>query len=118
VLGFLGEGNSFRGTMDLVAGFRVDGRVSGSVRSPSTLVVGPTGEIESADLRVKTLSVSGVVRGRLLIADRLEIRRGGRVLGDVTLKRPGGLVLEPGSILDGTVRIAGPEETDPARREG
>jgi cytoskeletal protein CcmA (bactofilin family) len=74
VLGFLGEGNRIDGEIHLTAGFRVDGRVSGSVRSPSTLVVGPTGEIESADLRVKTLSVSGLVRGRLRIGERLEVR--------------------------------------------
>jgi cytoskeletal protein CcmA (bactofilin family) len=107
VSGFLGGGNQIEGEIDLTAGFRVDGRIVGRVRSPSTLVVGPTGEIESNDLRVKTLSVSGLVRGTLRIEDQLEIRRGGRVFGDVTMDRPGGVVLEPGAVFDGTVRIVG-----------
>jgi cytoskeletal protein CcmA (bactofilin family) len=117
VLGFLGEGNSIRGEIDLVAGFRVDGALFGRVSSPSTLVVGPTGTIDSADLSVKTLSVSGAVRGRLRIGDQLEVRRGGRVLGDVILERPGALVLEPGSIFHGTLRVAASEDAGAPRNE-
>ncbi len=110
VLGFLGSGNRVEGTIELATGLRVDGRLAGTVRSPSTLVVGPTGEIESSDLEVHALSVSGLVRGKLRVADRLEIRRGGRVFADVTMGRAGGVVLEPGAAFDGTIRIAPPED--------
>lgn len=110
VLGFLGEGNSIVGTVELQSGFRVDGRIVGPIRSPSTLVVGPSGEIESDDLHTKALSVSGLVRGKLHVEERLEIRRGGRILGEVTLGGPG-LVMEAGAAFDGTVRIVPGTET-------
>ena len=105
VFGFVGSGNRIEGIIELTTGLRVDGRIAGRVRSPSTLVVGPTGEVESDDLHVQTLSVSGLVRGKLRVAERLEIRRGGRVFGEVTMERAGGVVLEPGACFDGTVRV-------------
>jgi len=112
IFGFLGAGNRIEGNLDLATGLRLDGRVAGRVRSPSTLVVGPTGEIESDDLSVKTLSVSGLVRGKLRIGERLEIRRGGRVFAEVTMGSPGGVVLEPGAVFDGTVKIEGATPED------
>ena len=105
VFGFVGTGNRIEGIIELTTGLRVDGRIAGRVRSPSTLVVGPTGEVESDDLHVQALSVSGLVRGTLHVAERLEIRRGGRVFGEVTMERAGGIVLEPGAFFDGTLRI-------------
>ena len=108
VLGFVGEGTVIEGAVELEGGFRVDGRIAGRLHSSSTLVVGPTGEVASDDLRVKTLSVSGRVRGRLSVEDRVEIRRGGRVEGVLDLGRAG-FVIEPGGSFDGTIRIAGGE---------
>ena len=35
VLGFLGEGDSIEGKIELRGGLRIDGRIVGSVRSPS-----------------------------------------------------------------------------------
>lgn len=110
VLGFLGEGDSIAGTVELRGGLRIDGRIEGSVRSPSTLVIGPSGEVVADDLRVRGLSVSGRVRGKIRVEDRLEIHRGGRVEGTVELGRAG-FVIEPGGGFEGTVRIV---ESDPA----
>lgn len=104
-LGFLGEGSSLVGDLVLEGGFRVDGRVTGRICSPSTLIVGPPGKVDTEELRVKTLSVSGLVSGRLIVQDRLEIHRGGRVCGAVTLSAPG-FVMEQGGYFEGTVEIA------------
>jgi cytoskeletal protein CcmA (bactofilin family) len=104
VLGFLGEGTVIQGSVDLEGGFRVDGRISGPVHSLSTLVVGPTGEIASEDLRVRTLSVSGQVRGKARVEERLEIRRGGLVEGAIEIGRAG-FVIEPGGRFEGTIRL-------------
>jgi cytoskeletal protein CcmA (bactofilin family) len=106
IQGFLGEGASLTGEIVLQGGFRIDGRLVGRVRSPGTLVIGPTGDVESEELRVGSLSVSGCVRGDLHVVERLEIHAGGRVQGTVTLSRPG-LVITPGGCFDGVVRMTG-----------
>ena len=105
VLGFVGEGTVIEGIVELQGGFRVDGRIAGRLHSVSTLVVGPTGEVASDDLRARILSVSGRVRGQLAVEDRVEIRRGGRVEGTLALGKAG-FVIEPGGSFEGTIRIA------------
>ncbi len=114
ILGFIGEGNSLTGDLVLNGGFRVDGRIQGRISSSSTLIVGPPGVVESEELKVQSLSVSGIVRGRLEVQERLEIRRGGRVCGEVALGRPG-LFMEPGAILEATVTMG--QERDEPRAE-
>ena len=81
ILGFLGEGTVVRGDLILAGAIRVDGRIEGRITSPSTLIVGPAGSLDSSELRVHTLCVAGEVRGNLCVADRLEIQPGGIVTG-------------------------------------
>lgn len=107
ILGFIGEGTRLDGHLELKGGFRVDGHVSGTVTSPSALVVGPTGEVDVEALSAASLSVSGVVRGRIEIRERLEIHPGGRVLGHVILAEPG-LVVAPGGVLEATLDMGLP----------
>ncbi len=102
--GFIAEGTSLSGDLMLDGGFRVDGRVAGRVHSKSTLIVGPPGEIEADDLRATNLLVSGTVRGKLHVDDRLEIQPGGKVFGEVTMTKPG-LVVAPGGRFEGTVNM-------------
>lgn len=108
ILGFLAEGDSLHGSLELQAGFRVDGRVFGKVTSPAMLIVGPTGVVEAETLHVAALSVSGVVRGNLEIDERLEVQPGGKVYGHVRMAKPG-LVVAPGGIVEATVEMEKPE---------
>lgn len=102
--GFIAEGTSLSGDLMLEGGFRVDGRVAGRIHTKSTLIVGPPGEIEADDLRAASLLVSGTVRGNLQVDDRLEIQPGGKVVGEVTMTKPG-LVVAPGGLFEGTVNM-------------
>jgi len=106
IQGFIAEGTVLAGELVLEGGYRVDGRVVGKLTSTSTLIVGPQGEIEAEDLRVSTLLVSGIVRGTLYVEERLEIHRGGKVYGTVTLSKPG-LVVDPGGAFEGKLLMAG-----------
>ncbi len=109
ILGFLGEGASIEGELVLTGDFKVDGRIVGRITSPSSLIVGPTGEVVAEELRAKSLSVSGSVRGLLNVDELLEIQPGGKVLGRVRMKKRA-LVIAPGGEFDGTVEIVESEE--------
>ena len=104
LVGILGEGTTLEGNLELKGGYRVDGRVVGRVSSPSILIVGPSGEVEVEDLRVRSLTVSGVVRDNLHIEEWLEIASGGRVYGKITLLSAG-LVILPGGLLDAAIEM-------------
>lgn len=111
IQGFLGEGTVLRGDLTLEGSLRVDGRIEGRVTCPSSMIVGPPGIIESAELRVAVLSVAGTVRGDLFVSDRLEIQPGGLVTGRVVMRRKG-LVVAPGGRFEGTVDMG--EESTPS----
>lgn len=104
ILGFLGEGTVVRGDLVLAGAIRVDGRIEGKIASPSMIIVGPTGYLDSSELRVQSLYVSGEVHGNLRVEEHLEIQPGGLVAGRVTMRRKG-LVVAPGGRFEGTVEM-------------
>lgn len=112
ILGFLGEGNVLTGELELRGGFRVDGKISGKISSPSVVIVGPSGVIEAEQMRVASLSVSGVVRGNIEVQERLEIHEGGKVYGRVRIAQAG-LVVAPGALLEATLAMEKPDEELP-----
>jgi cytoskeletal protein CcmA (bactofilin family) len=95
--GFLDQGSHFEGELRFEQSFRIDGKVSGTIRSEGDLVVGEKGEIEG-DVRVGRLFVSGIVRGEVRTSKRLSIHARGRVEGDVFSPA---LVVDEGGVLEG-----------------
>lgn len=104
IQGFLGDGTYLQGDLTLEGGFRVDGKIQGSVRSDDFLVVGAGGEIVGKEIRAAVLTVSGLVKGSLDISERLDILPGGRVHGEVRLGKRA-LRVEPGGVFEGTVTM-------------
>ena len=100
--GFLEQGSHFEGELRFEQAFRVDGKVSGTIRSDGDLVVGEKGEIDG-EVRVGRLFVTGLVRGEIHVAKRLSIHPRGRVEGDVHAPA---LVIEEGGILEGRCAMA------------
>ena len=101
--GFLDQGSHFEGELKFDQSFRIDGKVTGSIRSEGDLVVGEHGEIEG-DVRVGRLFVSGVVRGEVRASKRLSIHARGRVEGEVFSPA---LVIDEGGILEGCCAMSG-----------
>lgn len=95
--GFLDQGGQFEGELRFEQSFRVDGKVTGGIRSEGDLVVGEKGEIEG-EVRVGRLFVSGLVRGEVHCAKRVSIHPRGRIEGEV---RTPALVVEEGGVLEG-----------------
>jgi len=103
VNGFFGEGIELRGELRFRDTVRVDGKMNATVHSEGELVLGPTGVLEG-EINVGSLSVSGRVKGRLNIAERLEIHPGGRIEGEIVLGRPG-LIVHDGGVLEASVQM-------------
>jgi cytoskeletal protein CcmA (bactofilin family) len=94
--GFLDAGSHIQGELAFEATFRVDGKITGKVTSPGSLVVGDGGEIDG-EVRVAQVFVSGTLRGRVE-AERLQIAPDGRVFADVATRS---LVIEDGAVFEG-----------------
>lgn len=101
--GFLDAGSHFHGELTFEASFRVDGKLTGKVRSGGSLVVGEGGEVDG-EIKAGQIFVSGTLRGAVEATERLQIAPGGRVLAEIVTPS---LVIEDGAIFEGKCTMTG-----------
>jgi cytoskeletal protein CcmA (bactofilin family) len=102
--GFLDTGSHINGELRFETTFRVDGKLTGVVRSGGDLVVGEGGEVEG-EIEVGQVFVSGVVRGTIRAIRRVQITPTGKVFAD--LETPA-LIVEDGAVFEGRCAMAAP----------
>lgn len=95
--GFLDRGSRLTGELHFESSFRIDGRFQGKISSKGRLIVGEGGEVE-AEVHVRQVTVSGVLRGSVKADEQIHIAAGGRVEAD--LETPS-LLIEDGALFDG-----------------
>lgn len=98
---FIGKGSEFVGKLTFEGAVRIDGKIKGEIYSKGTLKIGPGAEIK-ASIDVDTCQIMGTVNGNVVAARRLEIKKPGRLYGDI---RTPELVLEAGVIFEGNCRM-------------
>jgi len=81
---------------------RIEGIVKGSVRADGDLVVTETAAIE-ANIEAANASVSGEIRGNIIVTEKLELHSTARVYGDINAKI---LSVDAGAHIDGRCAIA------------
>ena len=93
----LGTGANFRGTLMVTGVLRIDGEFEGDILNCESLEIGEHGVMRS-DVEVKDALVLGRVFGNIRALERLEIKAGARVEGDVTAMS---VIIEPGAFYSG-----------------
>jgi cytoskeletal protein CcmA (bactofilin family) len=101
--GFLDRGSHLQGELRFEASFRVDGKVTGSVTSTGSLIVGDGGEVDG-EVAVGRLFVSGVLRGAVKASGRIQVAPGGKVYADLVTPS---LVIEDGAVFEGRCSMTG-----------
>lgn len=90
-----------RGSEDLT----IDGRLEGRIHLPNhTFTIGPNATIQ-ADIVAKVVIVMGSIVGGITTGDKVEIRQGGSVEGDLVCPR---LAIQEGAHFCGTVDMGAP----------
>ncbi len=97
--GFVDAGCTIRGELEFSSSFRLEGRVEGTVRSRSELVVGEHGVVEG-EIEVARCLVGGTVRGTIRATDHVVLHAAARVWADIHTPA---LVMEEGAFLEGRV---------------
>jgi cytoskeletal protein CcmA (bactofilin family) len=105
----------------------LEGQFEGKVNlQDHCLTIGPKGQVK-AEIRARQVIVSGSVEGNISADEKIEIRKTGRVVGDLLTAA---IVIEEGGYFRGSIdllregempRAAGaprPQEVRPKRREG
>ena len=99
---FIGKTLRIKGELSGAEPIHIAGCVQGSINDAGHLVtVAADGDVK-AQIVVGSLTVVGKVLGNVKAEDRLEIRAGGSVVGEVTVQR---IRVEEGALLQGRVHL-------------
>lgn len=110
-IGFLDQGVSLEGTLELAGTFRVDGAVKGTIRCKDRLIVGESAQLEG-EVESAVVSVAGKINGTVRGTNRVEILPSGMIEGEVDTPT---LVIEAGGVLEGRCRMRA--EAKPSQAE-
>lgn len=101
--GFVGNGTTLTGEASFKGMLRVDGGLSGTVRSTDgTLIVSTNGRVD-ANVEVAVAQIYGTVNGDIIATKRIEMGRVAKVTGNIQTPA---LVIENGAIFEGSCRMA------------
>ncbi|HOG18423.1 MAG: Polymer-forming cytoskeletal [Syntrophaceae bacterium PtaU1.Bin231] len=98
---FLGKGARFCGKLIFTGAVRIDGDYQGEIFGEGSLIIGE-GALVEADIAAESVSISGEVRGKIDVTEKLEIYATGRLWGDVTTPV---FVIKEGAIFDGLSKM-------------
>jgi len=101
----IGRGAKFVGTLELDGSVLVEGHCDGTIRTQGQLSIGPNGTIEG-ELKGKTVSVGGKVRGLVVAEETLHVLSSGSLEGEVFY---GKLRVDSGGIIDGRSHQGAPK---------
>jgi len=104
--GFIDQGVTLEGTLQVTGTFRVDGNVKGNIISEQTLVLGEGAKVEG-QIEGNRVVISGRFDGVIFAKGRVEIQPKGVVTGEVHSPC---LVIDPGGIFDGRCHMLGSSE--------
>ena len=107
----LGKSVNVKGQIFSREDLTIDGEVEGSVElQEHRLTVGPHGKVQ-AGVKAHEIIVLGTIHGNVDAADRIEIRKDARLVGDIKTAR---IVIEDGAYFKGSIDIQRPEVARPA----
>ena len=105
----LGPSLHFKGEISGNEDLHVDGSVEGLISlEDRKLAVGPSAKL-TADVVAREIVVYGSVKGNLRARDRIEIKKDGSVVGDLTTAR---IMIEDGAYFKGSIEIDRGTEVD------
>lgn len=101
VTSVLGAGIIWKGKLSGKGGVRIEGTFEGEIAIQGLVVVGETGKVTCDNIRANTVIIAGGLNGGIT-AEKLEIRKTGRVWGDVVVSA---FSTEEGGFLRGQITM-------------
>ena len=111
---WIGHGVEIEGRIFSSQDLRIDGKVEGTIEvGDHSVFIGQSATI-TADLVAKSILISGTVIGDVTVSDRVELKAGASLDGDITAPR---LIIADGAVVNGTIDVAGTSRHRGAREE-
>jgi cytoskeletal protein CcmA (bactofilin family) len=97
----IGKGTFLEGNVETYGNIRIEGKITGNVKSKSKIAIGPSSQI-NGNITSQNADIEGEVKGKIEIAELLVLKATAVVNGDIST---GKLVVEPGAIFNGTCKM-------------
>ena len=108
----IGESMRIKGEITSSEELFVNGEVEGKLELKHGLTIGPHGKA-NASIRAKEVIVAGSVKGNVEASERVILRKGANLVGDV---KTAGIVIEDGAYFKGGIDIARPDAASATAR--
>jgi len=100
----IARGTSIEGLLQGGQDLRIDGELSGEIRSSAEVRVGASGNIK-AQIRARSIQVAGRVEGNLTADERIELMASAVVVGNLLAPK---ILIKEGANLQGSVDMSAP----------
>jgi cytoskeletal protein CcmA (bactofilin family) len=118
-LNLVGNGTAIRGEIDIAGDLRIDGSVSGVIRSKAKIVMGEGAHV-NGDIFCQNADISGEITGNIYVEELLTLKSTARIFGDIITKK---LVIDAGADFNGKCQMGDvngtgeTEQREPAREK-
>ncbi len=102
-LNSLVQGTEVQGDIRSKSDIRIDGTLKGSLHCDAKLIIGATGKVEGKVV-CKNAVIEGKFQGEIHVKELLTMKETANVQGDISY---GKLVVQPGAVLVGDIRMGG-----------
>jgi cytoskeletal protein CcmA (bactofilin family) len=99
----ISPGTKIKGNIEAKGGFRIDGCVEGTVKTPGKVVIGKDGYV-NGELECENADIEGKFSGNLKISGTLSLRSTAVIDGEATVSK---LAVEPGATFNATCTMRG-----------
>lgn len=97
----IGKGTFLEGNVETYGNIRIEGKVTGNVKSKSKVALGPSSFVQG-NVTAQNADLEGEVKGRIEVAEMLVLKATAVIHGDIVT---GKLVVEPGALFNGSCKM-------------
>jgi cytoskeletal protein CcmA (bactofilin family) len=97
----IGKGTFLEGNVETYGNIRIEGKITGNVKSKSKVALGPSSAVQG-NIVSQNADIEGEVKGKLEISELLVLKATAVINGDIIT---GKLVVEPGAIFNGSCKM-------------
>ncbi|HRW62280.1 MAG TPA: polymer-forming cytoskeletal protein [Bacteroidales bacterium] len=101
-INLIGIGTEITGDINSNGDIRIDGSLTGNLKTAGKVVVGETGKV-AGEIVCKNSEVLGVINGKIQVSDLLSLKSTAKIYGDIITKK---LAIEPGSVFTGNCKMS------------
>lgn len=97
----IGKGTFLEGNIETYGNIRIEGKVTGNVKSKSKVALGVSSHVQG-NIIAQNADIEGEVKGKIEVTELLVLKATAKIHGDIVT---GKLVVEPGAAFNGSCKM-------------